>query len=56
MQLQENWFLGKEGCPDDDDVKLGECSAKMDQVSLPVFTLSTLIADLNLGSGPCIQF
>jgi hypothetical protein len=28
MQLQENWFLGKEGCPDDDDdddddVKLG---------------------------------
>jgi hypothetical protein len=19
MQLQENWFLGKEGCPDDDD-------------------------------------
>jgi hypothetical protein len=28
MQLQENWFLGKEGCPDDDDVKLGNAAPR----------------------------
>lgn len=28
MQLQENWFLRKEGCPDDDDVKLGNAAPR----------------------------